>query len=146
VRRLALLFLLLAACDLQPPKRERERPVAATKPTEAAPAPSPPPTPTPAPAEASSEECLAVAAHIVERVIANASDAQRPAFEQDKTRSVRNAATTCTTNKWSEEIRGCFLKAMAEQEIENCAKQLPAPTPRPAPAPAPAATPPAPTH
>jgi hypothetical protein len=147
--RFALVLFLVAACDLQPPKRE------APKATEPAPAPAaaptaqlpvqPPPVavaidagapvavvadaaaaaPPPVEPIGLSKECTDVAVHIAEQVIKSVTDpAQKAALEQDRTKLVRRAGETCTRDKWSEAARKCFLAANSKDSLEACGKQL----------------------
>jgi hypothetical protein len=152
VRRLAFLVLVLplASCDLQPPKRDAPKPVAAPPPAPA-PAPTPPPTKiqepaVPAPAgsgsaaagsaagsgsavkAAASDVCVEVGAHIANVVIDSIEDASvKAAQEQDRTRLVRRVAETCTRDNWSETARKCFLAGKTAQALEDCGRTLAAP-------------------
>ena len=76
------------------------------------------------------DACVDVAAHIAEVVIASITDETVKAQqEQDKTRLVRKVAETCTTDKWSDGARKCFLDGKTGPELEKCGRALAAPKP-----------------
>lgn len=143
---LSLLLLASAACDLQPPPKQRAAPTepAATPPTNMPPTPPPtlpvdagvaPVADAPAaavPVDAAlpevSSQCLAIGAHIADVLIREATDpAQKAALEQDKTKIVRRSAEGCTRDAWSAEAQACFLKAQTVDAMQVCGKNLKAP-------------------
>jgi hypothetical protein len=148
VRGFASVFVsiaLFAACDLQPGKqRDKTTGTVAPNPTPpAAPPPGTEPLPSPLPPTAgvvdagvakpptvqTTEDCTTVAAHIAELAIAAIDDpTQRAVQEQDRTRMVRKLAELCTTNKWSDVARGCFLAGKTAEDVENCGRKHVQPT------------------
>jgi hypothetical protein len=137
--RLAVVLLLIAACDLKPQQGDKRTPTrapAATPDAGAAPVPPPPgsnapvdvpppsaridagvrPTPT-----ATTDACTEVGVHVADLKIAAASDPTMKAqLEQDKTRLVRRVAEACTRDNWSDAVRKCFIDGKTDAETTNC--------------------------
>ena len=127
--RAALMMLLVAACELEPPPKQ-------------APAPPPPP---PAPVQptgsgsggsaapapmAVSDACLEAGAHFAEALIKNANDdTQKHLYEQLRTQTVRRTAEACTSQHWSDAAVHCYTEAITADQINACQKLLPAPEP-----------------
>jgi hypothetical protein len=71
------------------------------------------------------EACLAVSVHIADVLIAAEPDSgKKAAFEQDRTKMVRNAGMACTNAKWPDASLKCFIQAADPQAIETCGKGL----------------------
>ena len=155
VRCLIPILTLLLACDLQPPKQKAPpAPAPASTINDAMPG-GPPVAPMLADAgvavaadatvvapvavivdaglatvdsksDGITEACLAVSAHIAEVLIAAEPDSgKKAAFEQDRTKMVRNAGMACTNAKWPDASLKCFIQAADPQAIETCGKGLP---------------------
>jgi hypothetical protein len=124
--------MFLVACDLRPaPKQEPKPP------------PAPPPAPTVAadaavaPAvpdaladnvitvDANAEptaECLAVGEHVASLWIDTAKDvAEKAALIQDRSKLVRKTAEACTTLKWGDAMRTCYLNVATVEALRTCA-------------------------
>jgi hypothetical protein len=150
VRALAVVFVLLAGCDLQPPPKKQaptaQRPgtvtppaagggSAAVKPSPAQP-PKPPPTPpTPGSADAGSSSgsgsaaaesapsCLEVGTAFAELWVRTSKDpSDKAANELDRTKLVKKITDGCTTAAWSEEVRTCYMKATDRTQADACGK------------------------
>jgi hypothetical protein len=147
----AVLFALLAACELQPaPKKQPEPPPPAAPVEPVQPAPPPP-----APADAGvadaggtiqieiSAPCMEVAAKLAQVFIdAQKDPAQKSIAEQARADMTRKMGVACTVQGWSDEARKCYLAAKSEPDIRACEKKFPAPAQPPKPT-APVGTPPA---
>jgi hypothetical protein len=152
--RIALVALLLAACELQPAPKQQPAPV-----IEATPPPPPPADAAvaadapavdagPAPIQAS-PECLKLAAHLVDVVVASATDpAQKTIYEGERMQMTRSLAESCTNEPWSAASQKCYLATKTPAQIKACEKKFPpkppagagsgaavAPTPPPPPGP-----------
>jgi len=137
--RAALVALVaLAACDLQPPKKQPARPslgsadagvvvapvvdampvvVDATKAIVDA-------RPGRPPADALidvTDDCVEVGVAFTEVYVATASDlAERSAADRDRTRMVRKMAEMCTTQSWTAAKRKCWLEATTRADHKRC--------------------------
>lgn len=75
------------------------------------------------------QACLDVGLRVADMLIENESDPQKKAgLQQEKTRTVQLVAAACTSQRWSDEARACYLKLTKPAEMAGCAKLL-----RPAP-------------
>lgn len=129
--RIAVVALLLAACELQPAPKNKP-PVIETQP-----APPPPPPADAAQADAvvvdagpapidASPECLRVAAHLVDVVVATATDpAQKSVMEGERMQMTRGMAEACTKSPWSPESIKCFGSTKTTAQIKACEKKFP---------------------
>lgn len=129
--RIALVALLLAACELQPAPKQQPAPV-----IEATPTPPPPPPadaavvapvvdagPTPI---AASQACITLAAHLVDVVVASATDqGQKTAYENERMTMTRSLAEACTKDAWSPESQKCYLATKTPAQIKACEKRFP---------------------
>ena len=149
MRSLLLFLTVLAACEHEPPPKKAPpatpTPPPAGDPTQGQPPPpnTPPNTPPPPqnaiqiPTDAAidalppvTQDCVDVAAHIAETMIAESKDPQQKAFiEQEKTKIIRRSAEACTRDNWKPAVLACFLKATTTEQMQICAKDLAAPTP-----------------
>lgn len=134
--RIAFVALLLAACELQPAPKNKPPVI------EAQPAP-PPPAPAdaaqadavvadagPAPIDAS-QECLTVAAHLVDVVVATTTDpGQKSVLEGERMQMTRGMAEACTKTPWLPAAIKCYGATKTTAHIEACRKRFP-PTPPP---------------
>lgn len=131
--RIALVALLLAACELQPAPKQQPAPVIEA---------TPPPPPAdaavvadapavdagPAPIQASAD-CLKLAAHLVDVVVASATDpAQKTIYEGERMQMTRSLAESCTNQPWSPESQKCYIATKTPAQIKACEKKFP-PTP-----------------
>jgi hypothetical protein len=128
--RIILGSLLIAACELQPAPRQAPAPTAPV--TDNAPKPAPGdagPTPhVPADAAPVSNDCENIGVHVAQVLIDSAKDASLKAnYEQARTKVVLATAEACTSQKWSDEARGCYLDAKVEADVRACEKKFPAP-------------------
>ena len=101
----SLLTSLVGACEIQPATpKPSAAPVAPApaNPTPPAAANPTPPTPAAPPAIVITNECIDVAKHVADVLIAGAEPAQRAVFETEKDRIVRATGEVCTTQAWSE--------------------------------------------
>ncbi|MBA3393225.1 MAG: hypothetical protein H0T89_11295 [Deltaproteobacteria bacterium] len=72
-----------------------------------------------------SEDCLQTAVKIADVIIAATTDeTQKAAIEQDRTKLVRRSAETCTRDRWSDSVRGCFLASTTAAQLEACGREL----------------------
>lgn len=131
----ALVFVLLAACELQPPppppplaQPGKPTPVVVADAAEAAVvAPADAGAP-PADAMRVTEECVATGAHIADVLIANASDPSlKASYEQARDRIVRTTAEACTSQVWTAEAQRCFALSKQKADLEACEKKFPRP-------------------
>ena len=122
--------MLLAACELEPPPRSQP-----STQTQTAPGPTVPPVPDDAAPGALaidagvprdvSAACSAVAVHIANTLIENASDPSAKAeLEGGRARIVRKSAEACTTGKWSDETLACFTRATKVDQMQICGQDL----------------------
>jgi hypothetical protein len=127
--RIALVAVLLAACELQPAPKQQPAPVIEA-------APPPPPADAqiadaadvdagPAPIKASAD-CLRLAAHLVDVVVASATDpAQKTIYEGERMQMTRSLAESCTNEPWSPESQKCYLATKTPAHIKACEKKFP---------------------
>lgn len=133
----SLLFVLLAACELQPAPRQSPPP---------APSPSPIPSPPPPPAAATgsaqapaiappSDPCQAAGVQVANVLIADARDAQQKAtLESERAQIVRRTEEACMQQKWPTDIRDCIIAAKSVADVQTCQRKLLPVAPGPAPA------------
>ena len=129
--RIALVALLLAACELQPAPKQQPAPVIEATP------PPPPPADAEVAADApaidagppsidASPECLKVAAHLVDVVVASATDpAQKTIYEGERMQMTRSLAMSCTNEQWSRESQKCYGATKTPAHIKACEKRFP---------------------
>jgi len=124
MRSAVVVLVVLAACDLRPAPKQAPKPPAATvdagRPAlidiDASAGDAGPP---------SADACLQVGAHIGELWVATATDAaQKALYEQERTKTVKNVADTCTRDAWSEAARTCHLQATKWLDMQSCAPLL----------------------
>ncbi|MBA3459809.1 MAG: hypothetical protein H0T46_07600 [Deltaproteobacteria bacterium] len=148
MRCLLLLLTVLAACEHEPPPKKAPPAVPTppppidpanaqppANPTPTPPPPTPPANANPPPVDAAidapppvSQDCVDIAAHIADTMIAESKDPQQKAFiEQDKTKIIRRTAEACTRDSWKPEVLACFRKATKMEQMQICAKDLAAP-------------------
>ena len=139
--RIAFVALLLAACELQPAPKNKPPVVTETAP------PPPPPADAAIAADATvvdagpmaieaSPDCLKVAAHLVDVVVATATDpAQKSVYEGERMQMTRGMAEACTKTPWSPAAIKCYGATKTTAAIKACEKKFP-PTPPPPPPPA----------
>ncbi len=136
-----LAFVLLAACDLQPPP---PAPAANPPPVVAVTAPAPAAAPVavvePPTVGASTRAsvppvsidvtpaCVETGSHVAEAIIASAKDPQlRASYEQGRTKIVRATAEACTKQHWSPEAQHCYGTAKLEADVRACEAKFPPP-------------------
>jgi hypothetical protein len=141
VRSLAVLLLILGACDLQPAPKVVPAP---TAPAPGTTPPTPEPTlgtpgapgallaldagvaPVPVDASAVSERCVGVGTHVADVLIEEASDpSTKAAFVQDRSRTVRRTAEACTRDTWSDALMDCYLASKTQAAMQACTKPAP---------------------
>jgi hypothetical protein len=133
-------LVLLAACEIQPAPRKQAEP------------PPPPPSAMPPapvadaaviadagidapPAIQISAECLEVGVKLAQVFIDSAGDpAQKSIAEQERSNVTRKTGEVCTTGRWSENARKCYLATKTPADIKKCEMKY---TPPPAPPPPP---------
>jgi hypothetical protein len=142
--------VLLAACEHEPPPKAKGAPAAGSAQAQnQAPPDQPPPGPPQQVADAGagsgqpavatdaaidapapvSQDCVDIAAHIADAMIAETKDAQQKAFiEQEKTKIIRRTAEACTRDSWKPDVLDCFRKSTTTEQMQVCAKGLQAPT------------------
>ncbi|MEJ7602909.1 MAG: hypothetical protein WKG01_33785 [Kofleriaceae bacterium] len=137
--RTVCLLAVLTACDLQPPKPKAAPPALAPSDAavvivldaDAAPLPIDAGATVDArlerpPADAGVEvtdACLEVGEQFATSFIATATDlAERSAADRDRARMVRKMAELCTTQTWSADKRGCWIKASTRADHQRCAE------------------------
>lgn len=119
--------LAIGACDLKPaPKKKPQAAAAAVAPVTApavtAVAPARPS------ADAGPQACLEVGVRVADILIASATDAVLKAqYEQARADTVRATAASCTAGQWDATLRGCFLAAKTQPEIDACKGRVRAP-------------------
>jgi hypothetical protein len=141
------LLLVVAACDLQPPKKKAAPPPppppkvmvdAGVAPVVSADAGAPADAPSVADGATvtvtadgdiePTQECLDVAVHVADTLIAVEKDASKKAsLEQDKANMVKVMSRRCTKGSWPELSRKCLLAAKTQLQIEQCARTVPQP-------------------
>jgi hypothetical protein len=136
-------WLLFAACEIRP-----------APPKQAAPPPPPPAAPADAamaaepqglgadagidavPAIQISAECLEVGVKLATVFIDSAGDpAQRSIAEQERSNVTRRTGEACTTGRWSENARKCYLATKTPADIKKCETRFTPPPPQPPPPP-----------
>lgn len=119
---IALVFAVLAACELEP-----------------APKPTPAVVAQPGPGSGSgtgtgtgsapievSDACVQAGVHIADAGIRSAKDdAQKHLYEQVKTQTVRRTAEACTNQHWGQAAIDCYTAAMTTDDVNACQKLLP---------------------
>jgi hypothetical protein len=136
--RKLLCLALLAACELQPPPKQKPAPTA--PPSAATTMPSAPPAEAAdagapagatAPKPAISAECIEVATRVAQVFIDSAKDpAQRTVLEQERANMTRKTGEACTAQAWSDDARACFLKSKTPAELQACEMQFMPPPPK----------------
>jgi hypothetical protein len=136
--RRAVVLILLAACEIQPPPKKQPVPVE----TPAPPPPQPPQVVQPPPVVVdagtgeqppiqASKECIEVAAHVVQVFIETAKDpAQGAVYEQERMKMTRATAEACDKQKWSAAAMKCYLAAKDPPTITACENKFPPPPPQ----------------
>jgi hypothetical protein len=127
MHKISLLFVMLAACELQPAPARQEAPPAPAQPTPA-PAPAAPGDAAVAPAGDGgpqwSDGCKNVGMHIADVIITTTPDvAQRTIFEQDREKMVRAMAEVCTTKQWSDLAQQCYMASHSQPDLKACEKK-----------------------
>jgi len=130
--------LAIGACDLKPaPKKQAQaKPAAASPAAAATPAAVPATAVAPASpnADTGAQACLEVGVRVSDIMIASATDAVlRAQYEQARSDIVRATAQSCMNGKWDAALRGCFLAAKTQPELDACKGRVPAPAPAPTP-------------
>lgn len=134
--RIAVVALLLAACELQPAPKNKPPVIEAPAPPPPAPADAAQPDAVvvdagPAPIDAS-QECLTVAAHLVDVVVATETNpAQKSVMEGERMQMTRGMAEACTKTPWSPAAIKCYAATKTTTQIKACQQRFP-PTPPPA--------------
>lgn len=136
--RKLLCLALLAACELQPPPKQKPAP--STPPPAVATTPvAPPPVvadaggaEAPAPKVAISAPCMQVAAKVAQVFIDSAKDpAQRNVYEQERANMTRKTGEACTAQAWSDDARACYLTSKTPADLKACETQyMPPPPPK----------------
>lgn len=136
--RIALVALLLAACELQPAPKQQPAPVIEATPppapadaavaADAAPAVDAGPTPIQA-----SQACITLAAHLVDVVVASAPDqAAKAQYESERMTMTRSLAESCTKDAWPADAQKCYLATKTVAQVKACEKRFPPKPPAPA--------------
>jgi hypothetical protein len=134
----ALVLVVLAACELQPPppapppappaQAGRPSPIVVADAAEVAvvaavDAGAPPPDAMPVTAA-----CVVTGAHIADILIASASDPSlKASYEQARDRIVRTTAEACTSQLWTADAQRCFALSKLKADLEACEKKFPRP-------------------
>jgi len=126
--RIVLVSLLVTACELQPAPRQSPSPTASVaESAKPAPAYAGPALHVPADAGPVSNDCENIGVHVAQVLIDSAKDASlRANYEQARTKVVLATAEACTSQKWSDEARGCYVDAKVEADVRACEKKFPA--------------------
>jgi hypothetical protein len=141
--RAALPLLLLAACEIQPAPPKKAEPPPPPSAMAEAPPPAPPPNPDAGvdapPRIEITPDCLAVGVKVAQVFIDGASDpAQKSIYEQERANMTRKTGEACTTYRWSDNARKCYLGTKTPADIKKCEMKY---TPPPAPVPVKPTTP-----
>jgi hypothetical protein len=118
VRFPALLLIAVAACDHRPPAKQQPAPppVAVTPDAGSAAA---------VPAAPVDEACLQLGVKLAAIIIDATTDPQqKAAYEQERTKLVKRFSDNCTSEKWPEKVRTCFMAAKTPSEVEVCSRDL----------------------
>ena len=131
------LFVLLAACEIQPAPKQAPPP---PPPQEQAAKPVEPGMPADAAAPDAPEKieitpaCLTVAAKVAQVFIDSATDpAQKSIYEQERANMVRKTGEACSVQAWSENAHNCYLASKSPADIKACETKFPGRPPRPTP-------------
>ena len=136
--RRAVLFIALAACEIQPAPKKQAVPVEVPAQPAQPVQPTQPPTPPPAPADGglmdnaaaqviqASAPCINVAAHVVQVFIETAKDqASAAVYEQERMKMTKATAEACEKQGWSEAAQTCYLAAKSPTAIKACENKFP---------------------
>jgi hypothetical protein len=127
----AVVFLMLAACEITPPPKQSPAPPVETAPKVVA-------APT-APADAGivrviadaapvTNDCENIGVHVAQVLIESAKDPSLKAnYEQARQKVVLATAEACSTQKWSDDAQHCYLDAKVEADVRACEKKFPPP-------------------
>jgi hypothetical protein len=73
-----------------------------------------------------SPDCLKLGAHLVDVVVASATDpAQKAIYEGERMQMTRSLAEACTKEPWSPESQKCYLATKTPAQIKACEKKFP---------------------
>ena len=126
----AILFsLLLVACDHKPSPAPPPPPsgsAAATGSGSAAPhVVARPPAP---PAVQPTAECEQAAIKYADLTIASADPSQKPAFEIERAKIVRNTEVACTEQQWPRAALACIAQSSTDTQARACLDKFPPPS------------------
>lgn len=147
MRALALIVVVLAGCDLQPPPKKQQptaqRPgqtgpnagsgsgktiVVTPKSADKPPAPPPGAGTGSAAAPAAPQgpmSCLDIGTRFADIYVKTSKDASEKAtLEQERTTLVKSVSERCNQGNWNDDIRGCFAKAADRDELTKCTNMV----------------------
>jgi hypothetical protein len=90
--------------------------------------PGTPPGPAGSDAEDLAQACMRIGIKVADVLIASAADAVLKAqYEQARSDTIRSTAEACMRGKWDAALRGCFLAATSQPQIDACNARAPGP-------------------
>ncbi|HUJ63806.1 MAG TPA: hypothetical protein VLX92_35140 [Kofleriaceae bacterium] len=131
MKRIGLVLVVIAGCELQPPPKQQPAPAAKAAEAgsgSAAPAPkisNVPPEGVPEGVPVVDDACIAAGTKVADVLVNDAKDAQQKAtLEEERTQIVRRTELACTQQKWSDEVKGCMAAATTVADLQVCEKKI----------------------
>jgi hypothetical protein len=120
--RIGLVVWLAAACDHEPPPRERAAAPAPVEPPidAAAVAVAPPIDAAAAPAGPDEVTCAEVAEHVTTVLVDNSADPKARRTTAQRGAILKRLAISCRDEKWPEAGIACLRKATTQEEVKKC--------------------------
>ena len=128
MRIIVLLSLLLVACDHKPSPPQPAPAGSATITGSGSAAPHVVPRPPAPPAIKPTAECEQAAIKYADLTIASAGPSQKPAFEIERAKIVRNTEVACTEQQWQRAALACIAQSSTDTQARACLDKFPPPS------------------
>jgi hypothetical protein len=125
MRSLVVLSVLFLACDHKP-SPPHPAPVGSAAGSGSATPRALPRPPAPPPVQATAE-CEQAAIKYADLTIASADPSQKPTFELERARIVRNTEVACTEQHWPRAALACIEQATSDTQARACLDKFPPP-------------------
>jgi hypothetical protein len=126
MRTAVVLSLLLVACDHKPSPPPPPAPAGSAAGSGSATPRALPRRPAPPPVQPTAE-CEQAAIKYTELTIASADASQKPAFEIERAKIVRNTEVACTEQHWPRAALACIEQSKSDTQARACLDKFPPP-------------------